>query len=231
MRPKVLAASVVAIALLMSGCAGEKAVVEQATGTVGSGSASPTPTKAAGSLVSSGFGQDGEYVWVTSLVHNDSDKVGQFVTVQFNAKDANGALVKSASQVEAFSRAGQDLAVGTQISVPPNVKIATVEATLLIEDQRALSTEPFPEMPTTPVKVVAGQYGGSTANFELSNPTDQPVKNPRLGVICYNAANTIIGGGSEFPQLVPPSGKVAVEAHILTAGTPASCKVFAGGPM
>jgi hypothetical protein len=233
-RAKVLAVSVVAIALLASGCAGEKNIVEQKTGTAGSGSASPSaagPTKAAGSLVSSGFGQKDEYVWVTSLVHNDSDKVGQTVTVQFNAKDAAGALVKSTSQVENFSRVGQDLAVGTQINAPKDVKIATVEATLLIEDHGAFSSEPFPEMKTTPVTVVADPYGGSTANFELSNPTDQPVKSPRLGIICYDAANTIIGGGMDFPNLVPPSGKVAVEAHILTTGTPASCKAFAGGPM
>jgi hypothetical protein len=234
MRAKVLAVSVVAIALLASGCAGEKNIVEQKTGKAGSGSASPSeagPVKASGSLVSSGFGQKDEYVWVTSLVHNDSDKVGQTVTLQFNAKDAAGALVKSASQVENFSRVGQDLAVGTQISVPKDVKIATVEATLLIEDHGAFSSEPFPEMKTTPVTVVADPYGGATANFELSNPTDQPVKSPRLGIICYDAANTIIGGGMDFPNLVPPSGKVAVEAHILTTGTPASCKAFAGGPM
>jgi hypothetical protein len=233
MRAKVLAVCVVAIGLLASGCAGEKNIVEQNTAKAGAGSASPSaadPTKAAGSLVSSGFGQEDEYAWVTSLVHNDSDKVGQTVTVQFNAKDAAGALVKSTSQVESFSRVGQDLAVGTQIDVPKGVKIATVEATLLIEDNGAFPSEPFPEMKTTPVTVVASPYGGSTANFELSNPTDQPVKSPRLGIICYDAADTIIGGGMDFPDLVPPSGKVAVEARILTTSTPASCKAFAGGP-
>lgn len=232
MRVPVLAVSIVAIALLASGCAGEKDVVEQKT--AGAGSASPTaavPTKPAGSLVASGFGQKDGYVWVTSLVHNDSDRVGQTVTVQFNALDAAGALVKSTSQVESFSRVGQDLAVGTQMDVPGGVQIAAVEATLLIEDNRAFSSEPAPEMKTTPVTVVPNQYGSSTANFELSNPTDQMVKNLRLGIICYDAANTIVGGGMNFPDLVPPSGKIAVEAHILTTGTPASCKAFDGGSM
>lgn len=233
MRAKVLAVCV-AIGLLASGCAGEKNIVEQKTGNAAAGSSAPSsavPTEASGSLVSSGFGQKDEYVWVTSLVHNNSDNVVQTVTVQFNAKDAAGTLVKSTSQIETFSRAGQDLAVGTQIDVPKDVKIATVEATLLIEDRGTFSSEPFPEMPTTPVTVVTDPYGGSTANFELTNPTDQPVKSPRLGIICYDAANTIIGGGMDFPDLVPPSGKVAVEAHILTTTTPASCKAFAGGPM
>lgn len=234
MRARVVALGVVAIALLGTGCAGEKDVVEQKTGNAASGSSassSAVPTKASGSLVSSGFGQKDGYVWVTSLVHNDSDKVGQTVTVQFNAKDATGKLVKSTSQVETFTRVNQDIAVGTQIDVQKDVKIATVEATLLIEDRGAFSREPFPEMPTTPVTVVADPYGGSTATFELTNPTGQPVKSPRLGIICYDAANTIIGGGVDFPELVPPSGKVAVEAHLLTSSVPATCRAFDGGPM
>jgi hypothetical protein len=234
MKAKALAVSIVAVALLASGCGGAKNVVEQKTAKAGestpASSASPTTesAKAAGSLVASGFGQKDEYVWVTSLVHNNSDTVGQTVTVQFNAMDAAGTLVKSESQVESFSRVGQDLAVGTQMDVPNGTKIATIEATLLIEDSGAFPSEPSPEMKTNPVKVVADEYGGATANFELSNPTNAPVKGARLGIICYNAAKKIIGGGVDFPTLVPPSGKVAVEAHILTTGKPASCKVFAG---
>jgi len=231
MRSKALAVSIVAVALLTSGCGGEKNVVEQKTVNAPAPAASSTsaPAKEAGSLLASGFGQKDEYVWVTSLVHNNSAKVGQTVTVQFNAKDKAGTLVKSESQVESFSRVGQDLAVGTQMDVPKGTKIATVEATLLIEDLGVFSSVPFPEMKTTPVKVVAGQYGDTTANFELSNPTASPIKSPRLGIICYNAAKKIVGGGVDFPELVPPSGKVAVEATILTTGKPASCRVFAGG--
>jgi hypothetical protein len=164
-------------------------------------------------------------------VHNNSDKVGQTVTVQFNAKDAAGKLLKSESQVESFSRVGQDLAVGTQIDVPSGTKVATVDATLLIEDDGTFSSEPFPEMKVSTVKLVPNDYGDSDAVFELSNPTDQPVKSPRLGVICYNAAGKIIGGGVDFPDLVPPSGKVVVETNIITSGKPASCRAFAGAPM
>jgi hypothetical protein len=233
MSSKALAVPIVAVALLASGCGGAKNVVEQTTANAAAPSASSTssPAKETGSLLASGFGQKDEYAWVTSLVHNNSDKVGQTVTVQFNAKDKAGTLVKSTSQVETFSRVGQDLAVGTQIDVPKGTKIATVEATLLIEDSGTFSSEPSPEMPTTPVKVVSDEYGGTTANFELSNPTTKPVKDPRLGIICYNTAKEIIGGGSEYPTLVPPSGKIAVEGQILSTGKPASCRVFAGGPL
>jgi hypothetical protein len=228
MKSKFCAVSaVVAVALLASGC-GAKDVVEQKTAGASPTSATPTSDPAKdGSLVSSGFGQADEYVWVTSLVHNNSKTVGQTVTVLFNAKDKAGTLIKSASQVESFSRVGQDLAVGTQMDVPKGTKIATVEATLLIEDSGTFSSTPAVEMKTTPVKVVAGDFG-VTANFEVANPTSAPVKDTRLGVICYDAANKIVGGGVDFPDLIPPSGKVAVEATILTTGKPASCKVFTG---
>jgi hypothetical protein len=114
--------------------------------------------------------------------------------------------------------------------VPKGTKFATVESTLLIEDNGAFPDEPFPEMKTSRVKVVSDSYGGWTANFELNNPTDQPVQNPRVGIICFNAANKIIGGGSDYPDLVPPSGKVLVEGRIITSGKPASCKAFVGAP-
>lgn len=132
--------------------------------------------------------------------------------------------------MESFSRLGQDLAVGTQIDVARGAKVATVEATLLIEDNGAFSSEPFPEMPTGPVKIVLDDFGGRTANFELTNPTDRPVKSPRLGIICYSNAGKIIGGGSSYPELVPASDKVLVEGMILTTGKPATCKVFTGAP-
>lgn len=247
MRSKAAAVSVVAVALFLTNCGGEQQTAKPGDSTA----TPPTPTSTAptsaaptftasstspsgsardaGSLVASGFGQKDQYAWVTALVHNNSDKVGQTVTVQFNAKDPAGTLVKSTSQVESFSRLGQDLAVGTQVTVPNGSKIATVEATLLVGSSD-LTSKPFPDLGTTPVKLVADQYGGLTADFELSNPTNMPLKDPRLGIICYDAANKIIGGGSSYPDLVPSSGKVAVEGSIITTGKPVSCKVYPGAP-
>src|SRR4051812_45547461 len=95
-------------------------------GSSGSGSNSNRVEDAtAARLMKSGFGQDGEYVWVTSLVHNDSGVVGQTVTVHFDLKDTSGILVKSADQVEAFSRPNEELNVATQVDVPLHTKIAS----------------------------------------------------------------------------------------------------------
>jgi hypothetical protein len=219
---RAIAASLFTVAVLATGC-GTK---EEPT----SGAAPTATANGAGTLVAAGFGQHGEYAWVTSLVHNNSTKVGQTVTVLFNAKDQAGTLLKSVDQVEAFSRVGQDLAVGTQLTLSVGAKIATVDTTLLVEDKGVFSAEPFPELGTTPVTLGTDPYGNVTANFELSNPTGKPVMDPRIGIICYDATNRIIGGGSEYPDVVPPSGRIAVQAHTLTSGIPASCKVFPGAP-
>jgi hypothetical protein len=78
MQSKAIATSVVALAMLTGGCGGTPDVVEQSTATAGSGSAGASATSSseaandAGALVASGFGQEGEYVWVTALVHNKS---------------------------------------------------------------------------------------------------------------------------------------------------------------
>jgi hypothetical protein len=61
---------------------------------------------------------------VTSLVENQAeDNVGQFVTIQFNLLDSDGEILASTEQVEAFSRADQKLAVGTQVDIPDRGKV------------------------------------------------------------------------------------------------------------
>jgi hypothetical protein len=185
-------------------------------------------SKPAGELLASGFGQSDEYVWVTSLVKDNASTVGQTVTVQFNLYDETGSLIGSDSQVESFASVGQLLAVGTQIDLKAHQKAARVKATLLVEDEGVFSDEPFPAIKTSAVKVGKDEFGGVSASFDVLNPTNKPLKNPRIGIICYNAKKQIIGGGDEFPDLVPPSGKYHVDSSVNVSGTPATCTAYAG---
>ncbi len=43
------------------------------------------------------------------------------------------------------------------------------------------------------------------AKFTIKNPTDEPLQSPRIGVICKGADGKVNGGGSDYPDLVPPS--------------------------
>lgn len=226
----VLAASAL-LGGLLAGCGGSDSGRSGGSANGAGHSSNRGKDATAATLVKSGFGQDGEYVWATSLVHNDSGVVGQTVTVHFDLKDASGNLVKSADQVEAFSRPNEDLVVGNQVDVPRRTKITTVKASLNVEDEGAFSDKPFPEMPTSK-PVLKKVYGAWQAHFELTNPTSKPVKNPRIGIVCFDARKRIVGGTSEFPELVPPKGKVAVDTVGLTvSGKPHACKAYVGAPM
>ncbi|MCO1597400.1 hypothetical protein M8C17_19800 [Micromonospora sp. RHAY321] len=203
--------------------------MEQGSSTGGTNStAAAAEEKPIGSLLETGFGQRDIYVSLIAIVQNTSDKVGQSVTVQFNVKDANGELLASESQVEHFSRAGQKFPVQTQVEMPKGKKAAKVEATLLVEDKSTFSSEPFPEIKTGPVKVAKSEYGdGFTAKVEVTNPKTEPLKSPKVDVVCYDAAKKISGGSFTYPELIPPSGKAVAEIDLLMTGKPASCVAYA----
>jgi hypothetical protein len=231
-------ATLVACSVLSLAACGEPDKVEQGSSN-GGDSTSPRATetsdaKAGGSLLEVGFGQRGIYVRAVAIVQNTSDRVGQTVTVQFNVKDAAGELIKSESQVETFSRVGQKMPVGVQVDLPAGKKAAKVEATLLVEDEGTFSSEPFPEIKTGPVTLIKSPYGVNEfdAKVEVNNPTAEPLKSPRVEIVCYDTAKKIIGGNFTYPELIPPSGKAVVEVSPITTGKPASCVAYATpGPL
>lgn len=183
--------------------------------------------KELGTLKSSGFGQGDEYVWVTAIVHNNSDYVGQTVTVSFNVLDAAGGILGTESQVESFDKPGADHVIGTQVALEPGQKAAKVEASLDVEASGTFSSEPFPDMPVSDLKIVGnGNYPKVT--FVVSNPLTIPVKDARIQVACTDAAGDIIGGGSAYPELIPAGGRVKVDPQVIASGEPKDCIVFVG---
>lgn len=194
--------------------------------------AADTEGATAHTLVKSGFGFADPFAWVSALVSNDSVNSGATVTVNFNLLDDAGAILVSGSQVEAFSRPDELLVLGTQLEVPAGTVPSSLEATVQVEYPGIGSTEPFPELPLSPVTIARDEFGGWEASATLTNPTDQPLNGPRIGIICLDAAGQIIGGSSSFPDLVPPSGQVRVDSLFLTlSGDPAACEMYAGAPL
>ena len=166
---------------------------------------------------------------VTSLVQNQSeDNVGRFVTVQFNLYDKSGELIASTEQVESFSRADQALVLGTQVDVPDKGKVAKVEATLAMSEYDGGSTDSGPEIKTGKVKFAEDEYGGSVARFEVYNATKSALKDVRVGVICFDSKGRVNGGGSDYPELIPPSGKVLSQTSLIVSGTTERCEAYAG---
>lgn len=227
MRQRLVAGSVVLL-LVVGGCGSSRDDSSgEAAPTVNVSASAPTEL---GTITKSGFGQSDEYVWVTAVVHNNSDYVGQTVTVNFNVLDDAGTILKSESQVEHFSLPQGDHIIGTQVSLVPGEKAAKVEATLLVEASGAFSDQPFPAISAVDPTVAKDEYGGHTFSFVLENPLSQPLKSPRIQAMCMDSSGAINGGGSDYPDLVPANGKVKVDVHIIASGDPASCDVFVGPP-
>ena len=180
-----------------------------------------------GTLQASGFGQADEYVWATAVVHNNSDYVGQTVTVSFNVLDADGEILGTESQVESFVRPDADHILGTQVALEPGQNASTVEATLDVEPEGTFSDQPFPEMPVSDLRI-SGQTPYPEVTFVVSNPLAVPVKDARIQVACTDQSGSIVGGGSDYPDLVPAKGKIKVDAHVITSAKPKDCSVFVG---
>lgn len=186
-----------------------------------------------GSLLDSGFGQSGQYVWVTAIVENVSDHGGQTVTVNFNALDASGEVVGSVSQVNSFSIAGQVLAVGTQLDVGKRVKVVSIEPTLLVEDDGTFeeTNVDYGTVDASSIELEEYMDDQWVAKFTIKNPDSEPLQSPSIGVACKGADGKINGGGVDFPELIPPNGEVVIQPYLMTSGKPAACTAYVGPPI
>lgn len=176
-------------------------------------------------LIDSGFGAQNGYAWAIARVQNDDDHAGQTVTVNFNLMDKSGSLIASGSQVSHFSWPGQVLPVATQIEVPKGMQAGAVEATVLVEDEGTFDDETSDDWGTVTGAISVPEYSESYgARFEVKNPTGQPLDGSSFQVVCTNKAGEIVGGASEYPQLIPASGSVLVDVSSLyTVKKPAEC--------
>ncbi len=233
-RLKLMTATLAASSLfVLAACGGSDQQTDQATADAANSSSSDSSKAEGGTtalkIAESGFGQKDEYVWSTAVVNVGKLKPGSFVVVNFNLYDASGQLVKSGSQTEQTYKTGQALVLGTQIDVPADKKVTKLEAT--VSSSNDMTPSSTDEVTLGAVSVVSDGYGGTNAKFEISNQTDKPLMTPRIAVVCKDGAGKINGGGSEFPELVPPKGKTMANTYLVTSGKPASCKAYYNGPM
>jgi hypothetical protein len=225
----------VAVATL-AGCAG--AATSPATSgpsqpmatAASSGSSEPPAAEDGVTVIDSGFGQSKKYVWVAALVKDAGQNTGQYVTANFNLKDASGEIIKSETHTEQLTWDGQELVVGTQVELDSsNVKVAAVEVDTSVSDHDDVETG-RPQFTTGPVKIAKDDNGGYVASFDVLNPTAQKLTSLRIGVLCYDQAGEIMGGSDVYPELVPANGKIRGETSSLIAtGKPTTCKAFPGG--
>lgn len=179
-------------------------------------------------IVDSGFGQ-GEYTTQAMvIVTTDSEAaIGEFVTVSVNFLDAKGQILATAEQIESFTWVGQEIAMPvTPTDLNEKTTVASIDPSVSLSDYGMAdeSKAPLPVLDSTEIK--KGEYGGLTTSFALTNDTDADLESPRVGVVCYDAAEKIIGGTSTYPDFVPAGKTIRIDAEPTVSGKPASCKAF-----
>jgi hypothetical protein len=220
----------VLVAIVLAGCGGGDDGSPAESLHIGTPASPALAPSELGTLKESGFGQAGPYVWVTSVVHNNSDYVGQTVTVSFNLLDAGGEILATESQVESFDRPKADHIVGIQVDVGEHAKVAKVVATLDVEAAGTFSDKPFPKVPISNARISKDGYGGRKFTFLAANPLKQVIKSPRVQVLCRDTSDAIVGGGNTYPDLLPAGGRIKVEVGVMTAGAPTTCTANVAAP-
>ena len=161
-----------------------------------------------------------------SLVKNNSDHGGQTVTVSVNYLDDAGEIITTSHQVESFTHAGQTIAMQVWGDLgSKRAKVASIEPTLLVEDDGTFE-ESDVELNQWTRRTSAGSTAAATAKIPLTNPTDEQLKDLRIGVACRNAAGEINGGGVDYPELLPPGGQIMLEPSVMVSGKPVKCTAY-----
>jgi|SRR5699024_7265404 len=212
-------------ALILTACAGT--IDETGRGASSEVEASDAPVTV--ELIDSGFGQQDGYVQGIALVTTDDDRaVGEFVTVSMNFLDASGGIVGTSDQVESFSWVGQDLVmpIWLDLSDTPGVEVVEVDASVTLSGHgpRGDLLEPLERVEASEMR--ADQYGGTTAVFELTNPSSSNLEGARVGVVCYGADGAITGGASEYPNLIAAEKSVLLESTVVTSVAPTKCVAY-----
>lgn len=214
--------ALVLFALVLAGCGGSDD--DSDSGDVGGTGGQGEPNSDAASIAETGFGQQGQYATGIAVVQAEDDSaVDRFITVSMNFLDAAGDVIATETQTESFSWADQRLIIPVFNSDVGGKEVSSVEATLAFGSSNAGTGEPLDDLTTEEIE--QSQNGErTTASFLLTNPGAEQLGDLRVGVLCRDEAGAIIGGGAEYPELVPAAGEIRLEADPMVSGLPVECE-------
>ena len=205
---------------------GTKAVAESPRSTSQS-AAEAEPSNAKVEAVGFGRPAGSDYLWSSSIV--SGVEPGQFAVVSFNLLGPDGKIVATEAQTEESINPNAKMIVGTQVKVPNGKEVTRVEASIGATDYKNTSKPKLQDviLEVSDYAIGEDKYGQPTAEAIITNPSNQQVKQARIGIACFNDKGDIIGGGSNYPDLIPPGGKVKVDASVQVSQKPARCEMNA----
>lgn len=214
----------IAVALLFAGCGGSD---DDSAKSGGSGKTDENSVEAAPELVEAGFGQSDQYAQGIAIVKIPENAVDRYITVSMNFLDAAGEILATEEQVESSTWADQELVLPVWADLGDSkAKVAKVEATVAASDYDAQTPEGLEPLQRVKARSIKEEYGTYKAAFEITNQSDEPMKEMRVGVVCRDRSNAIIGGGSDYPDLIAAGGKAVSEVDVTVSSKPESCIAY-----
>lgn len=180
-------------------------------------------------LVADGFGKRDDTVRGIAIVtSNDEAAVGEFVTVSMNFLDESGSIISTEEQVESLSWVGQELVLPVSMyGNDDGSSVASVETSVSVSDYGMGSQDPLPPLETVQSQeVTEGTYGGAVATFEMTNESDTDLEDLRIGVVCYDDSDAIVGGDSNYPGLLAAGQTIRLDVDVTVTGMPERCEAF-----
>jgi hypothetical protein len=225
MKRLAVCAVTLSLPLTLAGCGPHKSVSISGSSPPASSLASPSSSSGGVQVLESGFVPTSNGTWVTALLKNNTGSRGQAVTLSFNLYSGS-TLVKSDSQVDAFDRVGDTVAVGTSADVgKTKITRATFSVSLEAGDN---DSDPSTVIPVSDVTITKDQYGAVVVGATLQNTTAAPLKSPEVGIICTDAQGKVDAGGVDFPEVIPAHSSYRdTGASLFYRGKPAHCVVTA----
>lgn len=170
-----------------------------------------------------------DYVWAVTMVANHSDRITG-LTASFALYDHSGQVIGQSETSAPVLRAGASLPVGTIVEVPAGSEVDKVVATVTpLENLSEKDEHPESVFVTQGVHLQTNPALGSAEVLgEVVSRYQQPVKEVYVSVICFDAADRIIGGGEHYITMIQPGKSVGFSTDSLTVtGAPARCDAYA----
>lgn len=208
-------------------------IVDEGGGAISDGAGSmasqPDESNSGVEIVDSGFGQNQDSaVGIVIAKSTGGNLVGEFVTATVNFIDEGGAILATEDRVEQLTWSDQELVLPVMYfkTNPNSPEVSRIEAFVSVSDygMREAEQTALPVLEST--EITDGYFNDYSASFGLKNDSSEEMKDLRVGAVCYNDQEEIIGGGYAFPSLLPVGGTIRIEATVTASEMPASCKAF-----
>lgn len=171
-----------------------------------------------------GLGTLGEFGYAFIVENPNQRFAAQDIEYQAAVYDAAGNVLKTDSHFVEVLYPGQRVGVGDDMLLPQDARPDRLVVQL--RTRRFQPSDPQPSFTSQNVVFRADPNFPKVTGI-IGNPYDRDVTRLRAGVVLYDAAGQIVGGGYKYIDFVRAGGQTAVEMSVSGARTPARVELYA----